>query len=80
MYMMIKNTMANKGIDLNLCPTLRTIQRRIAILDPYVVLRAKQGTRAANNALKLLVKKLLAHFHVIGRNRYTYFRHLHHRK
>jgi transposase InsO family protein len=54
--------MANKGIDLNLCPTLRTIQRRIAILDPYVVLRAKQGTRAANNALKAADEKIISPF------------------
>ncbi|EKU54978.1 transposase [Acinetobacter baumannii] len=58
----VKNTMANKGIDLNLCPTLRTIQRRIAILDPYVVLRAKQGTRAANNALKAAGEKIISPF------------------
>jgi transposase InsO family protein len=58
----VKNIMANKGIDLNLCPTLRTIQRRIEILDPYVVLRAKKGTRAANNALKAAGEKIISPF------------------
>ncbi|MEE9885521.1 DDE-type integrase/transposase/recombinase [Acinetobacter nosocomialis] len=33
-------------------PNLRTIQRRINCLDPYVILKAKKGTNAAKKALK----------------------------
>lgn len=61
-YDEIINTMANRSLDLNLSPKLRTIQRRIARLDPQVILRAKQGSRVANNTLKAAGEKIVSPF------------------
>ena len=61
-YDYVKNNMINKNIDLNFCPSLRTIQRRINKLDPYVVLRAKKGARIANNILKAAGEKIYSPF------------------
>ena len=48
----IKAKMLEQDINVNQCPSLRTIQRRIKQLDPYLVLRAKKGTRIANTTFK----------------------------
>jgi hypothetical protein len=48
----IKAKMLEQDINVNQCPSLRTIQRRIKQLDPYVVIRAKKGARIANTTFK----------------------------
>jgi hypothetical protein len=48
----IKAKMLEQDINVNQCPSLRTIQRRIKQLDPYLVIRAKKGTRIANTTFK----------------------------
>lgn len=40
------------GLTNHKIPTIRTIQRRINMLDPYVVLKAKKGVRFANKQFK----------------------------
>lgn len=61
-YDYVKNNMVNKNINLNFCPSLRTIQRRIKKIDPYVVLYTKKGSRVANNYLKAAGEKITSPF------------------
>jgi len=48
----IRAKMLEQDISVHLCPSLRTIQRRIQQLDPYIVTKAKKGTRIANKTFK----------------------------
>lgn len=48
----IRAKMLEQNISVHLCPSLRTLQRRIQQLDPYIVTKAKKGTRIANKKFK----------------------------
>lgn len=48
----IMGTAMEQGWKTHKLPSLRTIQRRINHLDPYVVLKAKKGSRVARKMLK----------------------------
>lgn len=48
----IKAKMLEQNINILHCPSLRTIQRKIKQLDPYIVMRAKKGSRIANSVFK----------------------------
>jgi len=49
-----------RGLINHKLPSLRTIQRRIKRLDPYVVLKAKKGTRIARKLLKAAGQSIIS--------------------
>lgn len=65
----VRDHVVGRLSDLGLCgaredihvPTLRTIQRRLKQLDPYVVTRAQRGEEAAHRLLRAAGRSIKAH-------------------
>lgn len=48
----ILGKLAEQGLSIDYLPTLRTIQKHIKKLDPYIILKAKKGSRIASKAFQ----------------------------